>query len=301
MAASLSRAAAWGAALLLLTAAALTGVVYVASEVRLTRRYEPAIAPLEMKRDARNLERGRHLAEAVAQCGFCHGDDLGGKLLVDTPWVGRLYASNLTSGRGGAGRSYSDSELVRSIRHGVARDGRPLILMPSHYFWAFGDEDLAALIAYIRSVPPVDAELPGPQVGPLARLTLVLGLAADLLPAEHITHEAPRRGPPRSDAGAAYGEYLVDVAICRVCHHADLTGGLHPLALPGEPPPPDLTPAGALAGWSEVDFLRAMRSGVTPDGRRLDHEHMPWPRFALMRDEELRAIRAYLTGLPTRP
>ncbi len=83
--------------------------------------------------------------------------------------------------------------------------------------------------------------------------------------------------------------------MCRVCHHADLTGGLHPLSLPGEPPPPDLTPGGALSGWSEADFVRAMRSGVTPDGRRLDARYMPWPRFARMGDSELGAIWAYLT------
>ena len=68
----------------------------------------------------------------------------------------------------------------------------------------------------------------------------------------------------------------------------------HPLALPGEPPPSDLRASGPLRGWSEEEFLRAMRSGVTPDGRRLDPEYMPWPRFAGMTDGELSAIWEFL-------
>ena len=95
-----------------------------------------------------------------------------------------------------------------------------------------------------------------------------------------------------------YGAYLVDTGGCKVCHKDDLRGGLHPLSLPGEPPPPDLTRGGPLASWSESDFIRTLRTGVTPDGRQLDAQWMPWPTTARMTDGELRAIWQHLQSLP---
>jgi mono/diheme cytochrome c family protein len=166
--------------------------------------------------------------------------------------------------------------------------------MPSDSFSGLTDEDLSAIIAYLRSVPAVDAAPPARWVGPATRIALVAGLAPDLIAVERIEPAALRASPVAAEVSPAYGEYLVRIGTCRVCHRADLQGGLHPLSLPDEPVPPALTRDGALAGWSEDAFIRAMRSGSTPDGRRLDHTYMPWPWFAGMSNTELRAIWAYL-------
>jgi cytochrome c553 len=283
----------------LLAAAMVSTGVCIASELRLRRVYPnpgDATPPTPVAVDPERLARGRHLAEAIALCSFCHGYNLGGRMMVDDPPIGRLWASNLTPGRGGIGPEYSDADLDRAIRGGVGRDSRSLLLMPSGYLRRLDDRDLGALIAYLRGLSPVDGERWPRRVGPLTRLVLVMGLAPELLAAERIEGDLPRRSAPRPAASAAYGEYLVAIGGCRVCHRDDLRGGRHPLSVAEEPTPPPLVGPGALPGWSEQDFFLSMRTGLRPDGRRLDLEFMPWYRFALMSDRELRAIWAYLEG-----
>ena len=278
----------------LAAAALLVGLV---SQWRVTRIHLVTVRPLAVTTDAASLERGRHLVEAVAACSTCHGPDLSGQRIADDAWLGRLWAPNLTSGRGGiAGRSTTD--LVRSIRHGLKPDGTPLLMMPSQYFYHLSDTDLAAIIAWLRALPPVDRAVPAPRVGPAARLAIATGRAPDLIAAEQLHPGTPRLPAPTPAASVAYGAYLVEIGGCKVCHHADLSGGLHPLALPGEPPPSDLTARGRLASWSERDFVRTLRRGVTPDGRHLDAEWMPWPSIGRMSDLELQAIWRYLRSLP---
>jgi mono/diheme cytochrome c family protein len=282
----------------MLALAGLSGGVVEVSDERLQRTWVTPEVKLEVPRDLAGIERGRHLGEAIAQCGFCHGDDLSGKSLADDPWLGSIWGPNLTAGRGGLPRSYRDEDLARAIRHGVTRNGRSVRMMPSDQLGALSDDDLAAVIAWVRSLPPVDASVPESRAGPATRVALVAGLAPELLAAERIDHSASSPPAPRPAPSAEYGAYLVQVGICRVCHHDGLEGGLHPLALPGEPPPSDLTSSGPLGGWSESEFIDTMRSGRTPDGRLLAAEFMPWPRYAQMSDTELRAIFAYLETVP---
>jgi len=273
----------------------LASYVYAASERRLARVYARPSRGVTLPSDPASLARGRHLAVHVALCTWCHGDDLGGRQTEDDPWVGRLHASNLTSGAGGVGARYTDEDFARAIREGVTPEGRSLLLMPSHYFHGLSDADVASIIAWLRRAPPVESAWPATRAGPLTRVALVLGLAPELITAEQLARRAAGTVPasdPTSER--ARGARLVDLASCRVCHHADLSGGLHPLSLPGEPPPPDLRASGPLAGWSLADFVRAMRTGRTPDGRDLSPEYMPWPRFAGMTDAELSAIFSYL-------
>ncbi len=292
------RLAALGCAAFVALPGAALATVYALSELRLERRFAVEAPGVAVPGDADAIARGRHLARAVAQCAHCHGDDLGGRLAADVPGLGRLYAPNLTSGKGGLGPDYRDEDLARAIRFGVDREGRALLVMPAQYLRRLRDDDLGDLIAYLRSVPPVDRELPAREVGLLARAALVLGRAPDLLPVERVL--ARDDAAEAADPEVAEGRYLVDLGACRVCHHDDLSGGLHPLAVPGEPPPSNLTPAGRLAAWSEADFFAAMRTGRTPDGRTLDPRYMPWPRFAELSNRELRAVWHYLRALPPR-
>lgn len=109
------------------------------------------------------IARGAHL-EGVTFCTACHGEDLQGDLLFEAPGIATLYAPNLTAGRGGRGAVYDDVDWVRAIRHGVSPEGRGLMIMHSDAYNHLGAGDLAAVIAYIKSVPPVDNPLPGPRV-----------------------------------------------------------------------------------------------------------------------------------------
>ena len=290
-----------GVGLLLL---ALLGGLQLVSERILARRY--AIAPEQLalpdgpEAARESVARGRHIAVVLAQCPFCHGSDLGGREIADDPWVGRIDAPNLTRGEGGLGDRYTRADWVRAIRFGVRPDGRSLLLMPSAHLRRMSDRDLASLIAYLEQLPPVDRERASTRVGILARVALVLGRAEGLISADArvAVHDAIPFANPAS-ATPEYGGYLADIGGCRVCHHADLRGGLHPLAIPGEPVPPDLRIGGALEGWSREDFARAMREGRTPDGRRLDREFMPWPFYAGLSEQEIDAIWRYLRSRRT--
>ena len=92
----------------------------------------------------------------------------------DDPIFGRLIASNLTAGKGGVGQTFQDIDYLRAIRHGLGPDNKPLIIMPSQHFTKLSDRDVSTLIAYIKSVPPVDNELPKTKLGPLGRVIAMM-------------------------------------------------------------------------------------------------------------------------------
>jgi mono/diheme cytochrome c family protein len=284
----------------MIAASIVAGSIEVLSELRLNRTFDFEAPAIKGATDAISIARGRHLADAVAQCAHCHGQDFGGRVGADDWLLGRLHAPNLTSGSGGLGRVYSDSDFARAIRFGVDRRGHPLLVMPAQYLRALNDRDLAALIGFIRSLPPVDRETPPRIIGPLTRLAIVAGFAGELIPAEIVARTRSSIAAAPDPTGRHYGEYLVDLAGCRVCHHPNLQGGLHPLAAPQEPVPPDITLGGSLALWNKQDFIHTMRTGVTPVGRQLDARYMPWPHFAKMTDNELGAIWGYLTSIGSR-
>jgi mono/diheme cytochrome c family protein len=268
--------------------------VYAASESRMKRSYAVTGVALSITRDSAQLERGRHLATALAKCTDCHGEDLGGRPFFEDPVMGLLYASNLTAGRGGILARYDDRQLEAAIRHGVNPEGRALVYMPSQEYQHLGDEDVAAIIAYLRSLPPVDREGFAPRLGPMGRVLLVTG-KMKLLPAEMIDHGAARPSVPPAGATVEYGEYLSRFGGCFGCHGPDLAGGV-PNGPPGSPVPSNITPAG-IGSWSEADWFTAMRTGVRPDGTELT-DFMPWRLMASMSDDELRAMWLYLRTVP---
>jgi len=207
--------------------------------------------------------------------------------------MAKLIASNLTRGRGGVLGNYTDPQLEAAIRHGVGPDGRGLLFMPSQEFQYLSDEDVAAIIAYVRSVPPVDRQLGGSSVGPIGRVLLLTG-AMPLLPAELIDHDAARRPVPPAAPTREYGEYQARVGGCFGCHGPALGGSAEGH---GGPPPANLTPGGGLGAWTEADFFTAMRTGKRPDGTAIDPA-MPWRAVGRLTDDELRALWLYLRSVP---
>jgi mono/diheme cytochrome c family protein len=284
---------------LLGTVAIAALVLYVVGGARLHRTYDVAVGPLEIVGDDAAIARGRHLAEAVTLCTACHGDDLSGSVLLDEPWIATIHASNLTRGLGGTGSTYGDADYVRAIRHGVNADGRGLMIMHSDAYNHLGAADLAAIIAYVKSVPAVNHETPQTRGGILGRIMLPLGVfdsgPMPLIPAERIDHSAPMVAPPDPGRMAEYGGYLVSIALCGMCHGSSLKGG--PPVDVGAPPAPDITVYAVPGGWSEAQFVETIRSGTTPYGKALDPEFMPWEVYAKMTDDELAAIRAYMASL----
>ncbi len=154
----------------------ILAVLYFVGGARINKTYDIQVASVAVPNEAAAIERGRHLVESVALCQECHGENLAGDVLEDSFLFGEIMPSNLTSGKGGVGEAYTDADFARAIRHGVTREGKGIIIMPSEHYNVFGDEDLGAIIAYLRSLPPVDNELPKTSAGPLARLIAVFGL-----------------------------------------------------------------------------------------------------------------------------
>jgi cytochrome c553 len=274
------------AGLVLLVVLAVAAL-YAITTRHIGRIYDFPDSPVRAATDSASLARGRHLVEAIAKCQECHGADMGGKLWVDEPAFGRLAGTNLTSGRGGIG-DFTDADLERALRRGVGRDGRPLISMPAEAFVALSDEDLAAIIGYLRTLPPVDREMPAPKVGPVARALYLRG-SFPLLPVTMIDHQG-RASAPMAGVTAAYGEYLATIGGCRGCHGLALAGDANPDA-------PDIT-VGRIGDWTEEDLVRSLRQGTRPDGSVIDPEKMPWVRSGRMTDDEIRAVWMYMRSLP---
>jgi hypothetical protein len=244
--------------------------------------------------DQASIVRGEHIA-AIRMCGYCHAETLSGQFDA-VPGLITLSFPNLTAGAGGVGATNTDDDWVRAIRHGVGHDGRGLLLMPVRLFYYLSDEDLGALIAYLKTLPPVDNELPRTDLQPLGRVMLVLGQIppeATVPDVAVIDHDGPRLVTPQPGVTLEYGEYLA--LTCRVCHGPHFNGGI--IRTDAEYLSPNLTPGGELHFWSEAQFIATLRTGVTPSGHLLK-KVMPWKFFGQMTDEELKAVWLYLQSLP---
>ena len=278
-------------------------VVFFVGSRKVDRTYDGQIASVTVPTDAAGIARGKHYVEAIGVCQVCHGQDLAGPVVDDCkdepcigfsndPIFGKLKPNNLTSGLGGIGSVFTDANYVRAIRHGIGRDNKSLLIMPSEQYNRISDEDLGALIAYLKTVGPVDNELGESNLGPLGRVIAVI--AGGLLPASQIDHSAARAPSPVVGVSVGYGVYLAE--ICTVCHGDQLTGS----KVPGNErvDAPNITPGGALGDWTKSEFINTIRSGITPQGDLLDPRFMPWNRFTLMTEDELDAIWLYIQSLP---
>ena len=269
-----------------------TAVVYAESTRRLNKVYSFNDPPLVIPSDSASVAKGRHFVQAIGKCAGCHGDDLAGKITADNFLIGRLYSANLTRGKGGIGSTYTDADYVRAIRHGVRRDGRPLATMPTDAFYYINDADLANTIAYLKTIPPVDADIPARKIGPLPR---VLSLTTDfpLIGAEKVPLSGERPTPVAAGPTREYGDYLATVGACKSCHLADLAGGV---PVERNVFSANLTPR-AIGKWTEADFRKSLREGIRPGGRVLSAV-MPWPYTRFMTDDEIHALWLYVHSVP---
>lgn len=231
------------------------------------------------------VERGRHLGESVLVCTECHGADLGGAFIADAPGFGQIVGPNLTSGSGGVTKTMRDADWDRVIRHGVAPDGRPLILMPSDGYAALSDADLAALRAWVEQVQPVDRILPYTSLGFVGRALAMAGKIH--VAAWTLDHDSRVDGSEQ--VTVSDGEQLARISGCFGCHGEDLTGRT---VQPGRPPAPSLV-SGRVTQWTEVEFATAVRAGRRPDGAEID-PLMPWRGFSGMSDAEVHMIWSFL-------
>jgi cytochrome c553 len=256
--------------LVVLSALAI-GAMYPSGMKKFARSYPNIqVENVPIPTDSEAVTRGKHVS-IIWTCTKCHGENLGGMLLANDPFLGTLPASNLTSGKGGVANSYTDADWVRAIRHGVKRDGRIEIFMYD-YFSTMSDRDLGGLIAYLKQIPPVDSDYPALHIGPIVAAAPAVGLFTPA--AETIDHNASRPVEAVPGATIEYGRYLS--AICLECHSLNL--------------------ANKLENWTQEDFIRAVQTGVLPNGKQLGTT-MSSKTFHEMNDMELSALWLYFTSL----
>jgi len=242
------------------------------------------------------IARGEYLVKTRVNCEGCHGDDLAGKVLIDQAIVGYWAPPNLTAGAGSMTRGFTANDWDRAIRHGVRHTGQSSS-MPATEFVNLSDHELSDIVAYVQSRPPVDRTMKPVGIGPV--FSFVVGFGSSALSAYKIDHEKPHAvEPPVEAASVELGGHLAQV--CRGCHGDNLTGG----KIAGDPNMPivaNLTPhETGLKGWTESDFIRALREGKRKDGTDILPQ-MPWKAYGQMKDVELKALWAYLQTIPSMP
>ncbi|MGQ0814869.1 MAG: c-type cytochrome [Gemmatimonadota bacterium] len=270
----------------------------------------PELTPSTIGDTAGLVARGEYIVRNLAVCGHCHAADpknpdgvLSGGLAFENWRLGTIRASNLTADSATGLGSWSEQEIVRAIRAGEDRDGDLLApVMPYEWFHGMADRDALAVARYLKTVRPVRNDIDNdPNLIYKLAKAFVLRVRAE---------PSPRAAPIR-EAAAPYGEYLANhVALCADCHTPregiqNTTDHDRLFAGNDEPPPSfpahpaNLTPDSAtgIGRWSEQDFMRALRTGITPVGDTL-HTFMPWQQFRRMTDDDLRAIYRYLRTLP---
>lgn len=277
-----------GRALLVVTLLALGYYTkaYITVGSRKSKVYVVKPVKLDIPADSAMIAQGKRLV-IVKGCNDCHGNDLGGRVLFEQKGIGRLVARNLTKGKGGIPRDFDTDDWVRAIRHGLRRDGTPLIYMPSGAFNQLSETDLKAVIAYCAQVPPVDRQNPPSEIGVGATILADLG-ELELFEAEKIDHNAALPLVIREGVTADFGKYVSQ--ICTGCHKSNMKG------TPGEGGTPDISSTGQSAHWTDEQFFQTLRTGKRPDGTGLKAP-MPWQMTAAFSDTEMRALRMYLKSI----
>ncbi len=169
--------------------------------------------------------------------------------------------------------------------------------MPSTEFYYLSDDDLGDVIAFIKSVPPVDNVMALSSVSLTGRVIMGLIPEASFMPAEYLPMDAPRPIPPEPGISVAYGEYLT--YSCKVCHGTTMSGGVIPTFPADYPPAANLTwgEGSRLPAWEEADFINFIRTGMK-HGKQVETKYMPWGSYRYMTDDELKAVWLYLQSLP---
>jgi mono/diheme cytochrome c family protein len=268
------------------------------------RKFEPTTG---------RLERGSYLVNGLLNCMYCHSDhdtslpgappktegQAAGRLLISDPKLGMVYSANITSDRETGIGEWTDDEMARAIREGIGKGGRALFpVMPYDRFRHMSDDDLAAVIVYIRSLPPVQHSIPKPEIKfPISRLVLAMPEPV-IEPVRDPDFPTPRDR----------GEHLALLANCTGCHtplnsfgqpkeNLTFAGGVNLKDFSGKQVSSlNLTSdASGIPYYDEATFIKTIRTGQI--GARKINPVMPWGTYRNLNDEDLKAIFAFIHSL----
>jgi mono/diheme cytochrome c family protein len=290
------------------------GAVFVL--VRQNLRFDDTPYPdVAASNDSAVVERGRYIVRVVAPCAGCHGDPsqraayasgadvpLVGGVVFDIP-PGKFYTRNLTSDAETGLGNVPDKAIARALRYGVGHDGRALL--PFMEMQGLADDDLRAVVSYLRTQPAVRNPVPPHHYNLLGKIVRATVVSKPVGPSSTPLAQSPR-GPSIEN-----GRYLVEsVALCWSCHteRSQMTGALTGPRFGGTTgfkesddltrtwSPPNITSdpeTGRLGKLNEDQFVARFRQG-----RLIPGSPMPWLAFSRMSEEDLRAIYRYLESVP---
>ncbi len=263
------------------------------------------------------IARGEYLANHVSLCMGCHSRREFNKYAgpIDPASMGQggeefdgpkegvpgtVYALNITPANIG---SWTDGELIRAITTGITKDGKALFtLMPYDGFNKLSKEDLYSIVAYIRTLKPIESKIPD------RKLNFPMNFIVKTMP---MPSYIPSPVPNKSDT-AAYGKYLFTISVCSHCHTPmdkgkpigglTLAGGME-FHLPwGTVRTANITPDSetGIGKWSKEYFISRFKQFDSDSTRNIPVKKdefntvMPWTLLAGMKEEDLGAIYAYL-------
>src|SRR6478752_4230551 len=213
----------------LITIVTIIAGISITVAMRQNRKYEAPYPEIHASTDTAIIARGKHLVFSSAHCINCHSTKNPDSLLAlgqDVPLtggyvfdleVGKIYSKNITPDKETGIGNYTDAEIARALRYGVHPDGKAVIdFMPFHNT---SDEDLTAIISYLRAQKPVKNKVPDHELNAMGKV-----INAFLIKPVGPTGEVLKSIKP--DTTAAYGKYMaMSVAECYGCHtQRDLAG-----------------------------------------------------------------------------
>lgn len=273
-------------------AAVLLGVHL--AERKMQRTLAVPVAPLTVAPGPALLQRGGYLF-ASRGCADCHGKDGAGRTFAQDGQGLQLAGPNISPGPGSVVVNYTDADWTRTVRHGVKPDGRPVLVMPSEDYNRLTDADVGALVAYVRSLPPVPGGGAVLQMPLPMRVLYGFGMIQDA--AGKIDHALPPAQPVPEGVTPEHGRYVANM--CIGCHGPQLAGGKIPGGPPDWPAASRLLPGpgSAMPRYADAEALRAMfRSGRRPDGTAV--QVMPFESLRELSEVDVRALFLYLKTLP---
>jgi mono/diheme cytochrome c family protein len=244
----------------------------------LARTHEPRPETLARPSAAQLADAGRQAR--ILGCVSCHGEGLSGRMMFDGGPFAKVWAPNINELAGRA----SDQQLAQAIRQGISHDGRALFVMPSPMYSRLSDQEVAALIVWIRALPRRGQAVSPIQWGAIGRVVLALG---KLPSAVDRIDEFRVRQPFDTGPEHAAGRQLA-AKVCSECHGPDLSGG--------QPTPDQAAPGLSMVGAYDLDqFTRLVRKGVSPSGRDLGlMREIAVNDTSHLTDEEVAQLYSYL-------
>jgi mono/diheme cytochrome c family protein len=235
---------------------------------------------------------GKRIFTVRAGCVDCHGEGGAGVKVMENGAMGSIFGSNITPFRLS---SWSDEEIAGAIRYGIHREGRSLRFMPAFDFVTLSKSDIAAVIAYLRTLKPVNQASHVNTYGPMARILAAWGKMPVMFPAFAIDQAQGFAAKPEEKLGREFGQYLA--GSCVGCHGSNYEGGKIPGGDPAWPAASNIRLGARPDVWTESKFKAIILTGKSALTGEPIRAPMPVHLLKQLDDTEISSLWIFLSGL----